>query len=57
LTFNLFNGRNTLNQVANQLSEELNWPATKAFAQARSLFLSLADHLVCQPLYHYRTGG
>ncbi len=51
LTFNLFNGRHTLAQAARQLSQELAWSEEKAFAHTRGLFLSLADHLVCQPVY------
>lgn len=48
-TFNLFNGRNTLGEIGWQLSQEFGWEEAKAFARARGLFLSLADHQVCQP--------
>ncbi len=48
-TFNLFNGRNTLGEIARQLSRDLAWEEDFAFAQARGIFLSLADHTVCLP--------
>ncbi len=48
-TFNHFNGRKTLGEIACQLSQDLDWEEAKAFAHARGLFLSLADHQVCQP--------
>jgi hypothetical protein len=57
LTFNLFNGRNTLEQIAGQLSQELGWTEAQAFAHVRGLFLSLANHLVCQPRYRREQDG
>jgi hypothetical protein len=48
-TFNLFNGRNTLGEIAWQLSQDLGWEEARSFAHARDLFLSLVDHLACQP--------
>ena len=56
-TFNLFNGRNTLGEIARQLSQIFGWEETTAFAHARGLFLSLADHLVCQPANFIKQDG
>lgn len=47
--FNMFNGRNTLEQISTQLAQETGWEQASAFAHTRSLFLSLAQHLVCVP--------
>ncbi|MFQ5611368.1 MAG: hypothetical protein ACE5H9_04465 [Anaerolineae bacterium] len=49
LVFNLFNGQNTLAEIAWQLSQDLGWEKARAFACARELFLALVDHLLCQP--------
>lgn len=56
-TFNLFNEQNTLQEIAQQLSQALGWEEGRAFAYARGLFLSLADHLVCQPGNPMDQGG
>jgi hypothetical protein len=47
--FNLFDGKRTLGQVGRLLAEELGWDESRAFTEARGLFLSLVSHLVCVP--------
>ena len=47
--FNLFDGKRNLGQIGMLLSEELGWDESRAFAEARELFLSLVSHLVCVP--------
>jgi len=48
-TFNLFNGQNNLGEIGRRVAEEMGWEESRGFAHARSVFLSLARHLVCVP--------
>lgn len=41
LTFNSFNGQNTLEQVGRIISVSMNWPPENGFRAARALFLKL----------------
>ena len=47
--FNLFDGRHSLDEIGQRLSQEMGWDEAAGFAYARDLFLSLARRLVCVP--------
>ena len=48
-TFNLFDGRHTLDQAAALLAGQMDWDEGAGFAYARDLFLQLVENLVCVP--------
>jgi len=49
VAFNLFNGRHSLGEIGERLSQEMDWDEARGFAHARDLFLSLVSRLVCVP--------
>jgi hypothetical protein len=49
VVFNMFNGRHSLAEIGERLSQEMSWDEAKGFEHARDLFLSLISHLVCVP--------
>lgn len=48
--FNLINGKNTLQQIATDLSSFSGLPFERAFAFTRGLFLTLVKYGVCLPI-------
>jgi hypothetical protein len=48
-TFNLFDGRHTLDEAGARLAEEMDWAGDAGFAYAKELFLWLVENLVCVP--------
>lgn len=49
LTFDMFTGQHTLEEIGQHLAQEMGWDEARAFAQARGLFLSLVERQVCFP--------
>jgi hypothetical protein len=49
VVFNLFNGENSLIEIADTLAAHTGWAAEKAFAYTRGVFLSLVMVGLCQP--------
>jgi hypothetical protein len=49
VAFDLFDGRHTLGEIGERLSQEMDWDEARGFAHVRDLFLSLVSHLVCVP--------
>lgn len=47
--FNLFDGMNTLDEIAEAVSRQNSWSDDKSFAYTRGVFLSLVAVGVCQP--------
>jgi hypothetical protein len=47
--FDLFDGRHTLGEISERLSQEMGWGEARGFAHVRDLFLSLVSRLVCVP--------
>jgi hypothetical protein len=47
--FELFDGVNTLVEIADTLAVQTGWPEEKAFAYTRGVFLSLVTVGLCQP--------
>ena len=47
--FNLFNGRHTLGEIGQRVSQEMGWDEDRGFTHSRDLFLSLVRRLVCVP--------
>ena len=47
--FNLMDGQTTLGEIGRRLALELGWPAERAFAYSRGLFLHLILARVCAP--------
>lgn len=51
VVFNLFNGFNPLGEISQQLAEDCDWDAERAFDYARGVFLSLVKAGICRPRY------
>lgn len=51
LVFTLFDGTNSLDEIADTLAHQAGWTAEKAFAYARGVFLSLVMLGLCRPMY------
>jgi hypothetical protein len=49
LVYNLFDGSNALDEIADTLSRQMGWDTEKAFAYTRGVFLSLVTVSLCQP--------
>jgi hypothetical protein len=49
LVYNLFDGSNALDEIADTLSRQMDWPTEKSFAYSRGVFLSLVTIGLCQP--------
>ena len=49
VTFNLFDGQRSLDNIGRRVAEEMGWEESQGFAHAKSLFLTLVRHLVCVP--------
>ncbi|MHB0875948.1 MAG: hypothetical protein ACYC5O_07885 [Anaerolineae bacterium] len=49
IAYNLWNGQHDLGETSQELASALDWPAERAFAHVRELFLSLAGRLVVVP--------
>jgi hypothetical protein len=47
--YNLFDGINNLDEIADALSKKTNWTTEKAFAYTRGVFLSLVIVELCRP--------
>jgi hypothetical protein len=51
LVYNLFDGTNSLDEIADTLAHQTGWAAEKAFAYTRGVFLSLVMLGLCRPRY------
>lgn len=51
LVYSLFDGVNSLDEIADTLARETGWTAEKAFAYTRGVFLSIVMLGLCQPKY------
>jgi hypothetical protein len=49
VAFNLFDGRYSLGEIGERLSQEMDWDEARGFVHVRDLFLSLVSRLVCVP--------
>ena len=49
VAFNLFDGRHTLGEISERLSQEMGWDEARGLDHVRDLFLSLVSRLVCVP--------
>jgi hypothetical protein len=49
VVFNLFDGKHTMGQIGERVSEEMDWDEVQGFAHARNIFLSLVRRFVCAP--------
>lgn len=49
VAFDLFDGRHSLGEIGERLSQEMDWDEARGFAHARDLFLPLVSCLVCVP--------
>lgn len=49
VAFDLFDGRHTLGEIGERLSQEMDWDEVRGFAHVRDLLLSLVSRLVCVP--------
>lgn len=49
VAFNLFDGRHSLGEIGEHLSQEMNWDEARGVAHVRDLFLFLVSRLVCVP--------
>jgi hypothetical protein len=51
LVYTLFDGTNSLDEIADTLAHQAGWVAEKAFAYSRGVFLSLVMLGLCRPMY------
>lgn len=49
MTFNLFDGRHTIQEAGIRLADRMGWDKDAGFAHAKDLFLQLVENLVCVP--------